>query len=763
MEVQKINKLQLGLLRKRPLSLMSPRQTSKRQKTDQVFTHLIILDFESTCWETDRTSPQEIIEFPAVLLNTQTGQIESEFHYFLQPSERPVLSEFCQKLTGITQDQVDNGIPLSLCLRKFTAWLRRLHVDKGLVCSGDKSVQATRSDSQTVVNKGSTAAMVTWSDWDLGVCLLYETKRKQMSRPPSLTQWIDLRATYKVFYGRKPAGLNGALNELGITFDGRQHSGLDDARNTARLAWQMIQDGCLMSVTKSVRTSFTGLIEKQSMPPSGPTFTSLQTHTPADGRGKTGHYVTAYANARTPFVIACDSQERRQLCDKKVQAQLTAGTDPLLTAVLLSDTSVAAYAQTRRGLSERNLNMGPATDISSVKQGTTSRPQVDTGSNTISRHMTATNTVHGKLPAAYKTLDTATCSKYPPVTAAPGLSSESLAVFSSVETSTPQEFSLTTSQTSSAGCDSQLRVSESSLLAAVVPDTSVTLCKSFTLLKTPPATLESPAGVKTGANIKTPFTTFKTPVHILQTPLTTVKTPFTTFETPVHTLKTPFTTFKTPLQTLKTPFTTFKTPIHTLMIQPSTVKTPSLTKLPATTHNKTQSPLFQTSSTLKTQFTSVKTSDTFHIPIQIPVITPEISLMTPNTSLKTPQTSLMTPNTSLKSANTSLTSANTSLITPNTSLMTPNTSLKSSNTSLKTRAGVSPTSHMNMTPPLCSCGRRSKCRVVQKPGPNTGRCFFACSVTRDRHSCCKFFQWASPDTPAPTNMQASRGSFCVPP
>lgn len=29
----------------------------------------------------------------------------------------------------------------------------------------------------------------------------------------------------QAFYGRKPQGLNGALQEVGITFEGREHSG----------------------------------------------------------------------------------------------------------------------------------------------------------------------------------------------------------------------------------------------------------------------------------------------------------------------------------------------------------------------------------------------------------------------------------------------------------------------------------------------------------------------------------------------------------
>lgn len=43
------------------------------------------------------------VEFPAVLLNTSSGEIESEFHRYVQPQEHTKLSEFCKELTGITQ------------------------------------------------------------------------------------------------------------------------------------------------------------------------------------------------------------------------------------------------------------------------------------------------------------------------------------------------------------------------------------------------------------------------------------------------------------------------------------------------------------------------------------------------------------------------------------------------------------------------------------------------------------------------------------
>jgi hypothetical protein len=35
-------------------------------------------------------------------------------------------------------------------------------------------------------------------DWDLGVCLFYECRRKQLRKPAPLNSWLDLRATYRV-------------------------------------------------------------------------------------------------------------------------------------------------------------------------------------------------------------------------------------------------------------------------------------------------------------------------------------------------------------------------------------------------------------------------------------------------------------------------------------------------------------------------------------------------------------------------------------
>nr|XP_048723446.1 ERI1 exoribonuclease 2 isoform X2 [Caretta caretta] len=226
---------QLGLIRKSSIT-SSNGKNHTRIKSRQLFDYLIIIDFESTCWKD--------VEFPAVLLNTSTGEIESEFHMYVQPQEHPILSEFCTELTGIKQNQVDEGVPLNICLSQFSKWIQKIQKEKKIIFNSDVSSHS--------VSEAKSSTFVTWSDWDLGVCLQYECKRKQLRKPDILNSWIDLRATYKLFYTRKPKGLNGALQDLGIEFAGREHSGLDDSRNTARLAWRMICDGCLMKITKSL-------------------------------------------------------------------------------------------------------------------------------------------------------------------------------------------------------------------------------------------------------------------------------------------------------------------------------------------------------------------------------------------------------------------------------------------------------------------------------------------------------------------------------
>ncbi|PIO34073.1 hypothetical protein AB205_0202610 [Aquarana catesbeiana] len=121
---------------------------------------------------------------------TTLGEIESEFHTYVQPQEHPILSEFCTELTGIKQQQVEDGVPLKICLSQFSNWIQKLQKERGIIFPNVLPNQSCPEQKM--------CAFVTWSDWDLGVCLLYECKRKQLRKTEILNSWIDLRLTYKV-------------------------------------------------------------------------------------------------------------------------------------------------------------------------------------------------------------------------------------------------------------------------------------------------------------------------------------------------------------------------------------------------------------------------------------------------------------------------------------------------------------------------------------------------------------------------------------
>ena len=206
----------LGLVRYRKLDGSSSSGQTSDKLTDSArrLSHVFVIDFESTCWE-ERVNvpPPEIIEFPVVLVSLISGSLVSEFHQYCQPVEHPRLSHFCRQLTGISQSRVDDGLPLSTCIVLFRQWLDTVTREHDLVFMG--SSQDSGLDQEV-----NLVTCVTWSDWDLSVCLENECKRKQIRKPDCFNSWIDIRAVYRSFYNRRPHGLNNAMKEVGLSFEG---------------------------------------------------------------------------------------------------------------------------------------------------------------------------------------------------------------------------------------------------------------------------------------------------------------------------------------------------------------------------------------------------------------------------------------------------------------------------------------------------------------------------------------------------------------
>ncbi|CRK97216.1 CLUMA_CG010613, isoform A [Clunio marinus] len=219
------------------------KKKSNKRHLISPYKYLIVVDFEATCFEKPHSRKiQEIIEFPAVLFNLESGLVEAEFHKYLKPVEDPVLSDYCTNLTGITQETVDEGSSLADVLEDFKVWLKKVLKEKNLILPKTKKS-----------NLEGNCALVTWGNWDFNIQLKYECNRKKIRRPPFFNQWIDLKEIYSEKGTFKDSfSFADALAQSGITFVGRPHNGLDDARNTAMLAYKMHKEGSFLRLTKDL-------------------------------------------------------------------------------------------------------------------------------------------------------------------------------------------------------------------------------------------------------------------------------------------------------------------------------------------------------------------------------------------------------------------------------------------------------------------------------------------------------------------------------
>lgn len=181
-----------------------------------------VLDFEATCEDNCPGYQNEIIEFPAVLLKMQDGNLlkVSEFQQYIKPTINPVLTKFCTELTGITQDMVDHGVTLAEANKMFMEWLL------------------------THVTFGKDRFMIwTCGQWDLKTCAKIDYPAKGVSVPHVFTKFVNVKFVFDRFYRQKSFGMTNMLKVLNIELEGRHHSGIDDCRNIAKIVQRMVADG----------------------------------------------------------------------------------------------------------------------------------------------------------------------------------------------------------------------------------------------------------------------------------------------------------------------------------------------------------------------------------------------------------------------------------------------------------------------------------------------------------------------------------------
>jgi len=219
----------------------------RNEKSGEALDYLCVLDFEATCNEDGPVPiPQEIIEFPVLLLNIKTGRVEDTFHHYVRPDVHPRLSPFCTSLTGITQDVVDGGICLTAALARHREWLDR----HGLVNAGNHCADGgAPSDGRAAAP--TRFLYVTAGNWDLQTCLPNQLAHHGWDDdvsggPFGPGSWINIVKPYRTLYGKKSRrsrSMTAMLDDMGLALEGRLHSGIDDCRNIARICACMLEDG----------------------------------------------------------------------------------------------------------------------------------------------------------------------------------------------------------------------------------------------------------------------------------------------------------------------------------------------------------------------------------------------------------------------------------------------------------------------------------------------------------------------------------------
>lgn len=191
----------------------------------QSFDSFLVLDFEATCDNEARINPQEIIEFPCLKVNGKTFEVEAIFHHYIKPRFLPTLTAFCTKLTGITQEMVEDQAHFENVFDDFQAWLKNEKI------------------------ADSSFAFVTCGDWDLKTMLPNQCRQVGLETPELCKEWINIKKSYNSVMKSYPKHLTAMLKGMGMSFEGRPHSGIDDCKNIARVLKALAQRDFVFRLT----------------------------------------------------------------------------------------------------------------------------------------------------------------------------------------------------------------------------------------------------------------------------------------------------------------------------------------------------------------------------------------------------------------------------------------------------------------------------------------------------------------------------------
>lgn len=176
------------------------------------YSYFLVIDLEATCADDKsiRRRETEIIEIGAVIVNSQTWEVESEFQRFIKPIRHPKLTQFCTDLTTIKQTDVENASKFPEVILELKELLKSF--PNYLFCS--------------------------WGDYDKNQ-FIQDCQFHQISYPFT-SDHLNLKKEFSAYLGTSDKfGMAGALAKIGIELEGTHHRGIDDARNIAKILVHM--------------------------------------------------------------------------------------------------------------------------------------------------------------------------------------------------------------------------------------------------------------------------------------------------------------------------------------------------------------------------------------------------------------------------------------------------------------------------------------------------------------------------------------------
>jgi|SRR4051812_3519467 len=187
---------------------------------------IAIIDLECTCnnFPAFGVEDYEVIEIGAVScdFSSEGLMILDSFQIYVQPTTRPILTDFCTQLTGIEQRTVDQAKVLGDALSDLHEWLV-----KNEICA--------------------------WASWgnDSSIFVI-ECRLKLLENPLSHLKHFDVKRIFTQKFGQR-AGMKRAMQFFGIVPEGRAHSGIDDAKNVAKILAneEVLRNAIFSSLRKS--------------------------------------------------------------------------------------------------------------------------------------------------------------------------------------------------------------------------------------------------------------------------------------------------------------------------------------------------------------------------------------------------------------------------------------------------------------------------------------------------------------------------------